>query len=171
MAVPAGWKPHRDRGAALVEFALILPLLVALLLGTVTGGLALAAKNSMTNAVREGARLGATLPEGASWNDWAATVRTRVVELSGGDLTTSQVCVAQVEWDAAAGAETVLGVWPTGSACPAPNEPDVPTSTPDGSCVVKVWAQRPADFHTFFFSKTLTLRAAAVGRYERAECP
>ncbi len=33
-------RPRDERGAALVEFALLLPLLMCLLLGTVTGGIA-----------------------------------------------------------------------------------------------------------------------------------
>lgn len=163
-------KRSAERGAALVEAALILPILVSLLLGTVTGGFALAAKNSMTNAVREGARLGATLPEGGSWDAWAVIVRDRVVELAGDDLTTSQVCVEIVQWDTSSGTESHLGRWPTGT-CPAPQEPAVPANTPDGSCVVKVWAERTADLDAMFFSRELTLRSSAVGRYERPECP
>lgn len=159
------------RGAALVEFALVAPLVLCLLLGTITGGFALAVKNSMTNAVREAGRLGATMPEGTSWDAWAVLVRDRAVELAGGDLTTSQVCVEMVQWTpASTPTETVLGRWPT-SGCGFGGEPTVPTSTPDGGCVVKVWAERGADINALFFSRSVTLEASAVGRYERSECP
>ncbi|MFP5580169.1 MAG: TadE family protein [Acidimicrobiia bacterium] len=59
---------RREAGASLVEFALLAPVLFALLLGMITGGLSLSRKNSMENAVREGARFGATLNEDSSWS-------------------------------------------------------------------------------------------------------
>jgi hypothetical protein len=168
----AGRADGNDRGAALVEFALIAPVLFSLLLGTVTGGLALATKSSMTNAVREAGRLGATMPEGSSWDTWATLVRDRAVELSGGDLTTGRVCVEIVQWNGSASppSETVLGRWPA-TSCGITGEPAVPASTADGACVVKVWAERSAEVNALFFQRTVDLRASAVGRYERAECP
>lgn len=55
-------RAHRhERGAAAVEFALLLPLLLALLLGTVEMGLAMYDKNVLTHASREGARAGIVL--------------------------------------------------------------------------------------------------------------
>jgi Flp pilus assembly protein TadG len=50
--------PHRQRGAAVVEFALILPVLLVLLVGTIDASLALYDKAVITNASREGARAG-----------------------------------------------------------------------------------------------------------------
>src|SRR5258708_23019295 len=46
-----------DRGAAAVEFALILPLLLLLLFGIIDFGRALNAEVTITQAAREGARL------------------------------------------------------------------------------------------------------------------
>lgn len=48
-------------GAAAVEFALLLPVLIALLVGTVDMGLMLYDKAVITNASREGARAGIVL--------------------------------------------------------------------------------------------------------------
>jgi Flp pilus assembly protein TadG len=48
----------QQRGAAVVEFALLLPVLLVLLLGTLEGSLALYDKAVITNASREGARAG-----------------------------------------------------------------------------------------------------------------
>ena len=50
--------PHHQRGAAVVEFALILPILLILLVGTIDASLALYDKAVITNASREGARAG-----------------------------------------------------------------------------------------------------------------
>lgn len=47
---------HRERGAAAVEMAIVLPLLLLLLGGIVDFGRAFYTKNILTNAAREGAR-------------------------------------------------------------------------------------------------------------------
>ena len=49
----------KDRGAAVVEFALLLPLLLLLLFGIIDFGRALNAQITITQAAREGARLDA----------------------------------------------------------------------------------------------------------------
>ncbi len=49
-----------ERGAVAVEFALVLPVLVMLLLGITTAGLSYSHAIGLTNAVREGSRFGAT---------------------------------------------------------------------------------------------------------------
>ncbi|WP_446666294.1 TadE/TadG family type IV pilus assembly protein [Flexivirga sp. B27] len=47
---------HRDRGASLVEFAIVLPLFLVLIGGIVDFGRALFTEITLTNAAREGAR-------------------------------------------------------------------------------------------------------------------
>ena len=47
----------RDRGAAAVEFALLLPMLLLLIFGIIDFGRALNAQITLTQAAREGARL------------------------------------------------------------------------------------------------------------------
>lgn len=59
----AGSPPNRDdkqRGAAAVEFALIVPLLLSMLLGVIDFGMALGQNISLQGAAREGARQGVT---------------------------------------------------------------------------------------------------------------
>jgi len=51
-------KKRVDSGAALVEFAVVLPLLILLLVGIVEFGLLFYNKQVLTNASREGARAG-----------------------------------------------------------------------------------------------------------------
>lgn len=150
-----------DEGAVLIEFALMAPLIFALLVGMITGGVSLSRKNSMTNAVREGARLGATITADGLWAD---AVRARVVELSSGDLTTSQVCVKLVK-KGPPGPTTVL----QSSSCAgalAGEEPSV-ADVPAGDCAVLVWAQRPTEIEAVFFSMDITLDSDSVSRYER----
>ncbi|RBP66000.1 TadE-like protein [Alkalibaculum bacchi] len=48
-----------DKGQALVEFALVLPILLALILGMIEFGWILNGKITLTNAAREGARVAA----------------------------------------------------------------------------------------------------------------
>jgi hypothetical protein len=57
--VPDG-KDNRQRGAAAVEFALILPLLLGMLLGVIDFGTAYTQNISVQAAAREGARQGVT---------------------------------------------------------------------------------------------------------------
>ena len=63
----------RRRGQALVEFALILPILLVILLGTVDAGRLIFAYNSVANAAREGGRT-------AIINQTPAEVRQRAAE-------------------------------------------------------------------------------------------
>jgi Flp pilus assembly protein TadG len=86
-----------ERGAAFVEFALVMPLVMVLLLGLVSAGMAWNQKLSLTHAAREGARYGATIPRDQSFTSgtWASNVRSLIVDRSGGELSGSEasVCV------------------------------------------------------------------------------
>jgi Flp pilus assembly protein TadG len=99
-----------DRGAALAEFALVSPLLLMLLLGMFTGGLAFNQKLTVTNGVREGSRFGSTLPVASSacssgptsgtincWLTQVANVTQSASEGSLGSTVPSRsICVAYV---------------------------------------------------------------------------
>ena len=54
-------RTRHQRGAAAVEFALLLPVLMAMLMGALEMGLILYDKAVLTNATREGARAGIVL--------------------------------------------------------------------------------------------------------------
>jgi Flp pilus assembly protein TadG len=88
-----------DRGASLVEFAFIAPVLLMLLFGMITTGLALNDKQQMTHATREGARYAATVPAAQPFTagTWATNVRAVVVARSADTLADSDVCVSLVE--------------------------------------------------------------------------
>jgi Flp pilus assembly protein TadG len=145
---PARSRPRSERGVVAVEFALVLPLLVMLLLGVTTVGLTYSDHLSVTNAVRESARLGSSVDYATSTScpacspaSWADAVQERVRQVyynSGSTISTSQICV---ELRSSAG--TLLASPSSqGSTCgTAPTAPADPTNS---TCVVKVWTKKPA---------------------------
>lgn len=154
-----------ERGAALVEFSMILPILASLLMGVVTGGSAYHRKITMTDAVREGARFGAT---SENTSNFATAVRDRTLQLSSSELGTDNICVQLVK---AGSPETIVRSWypPSGGgSCPA--EFGAPPASPTmaaGFCVVKVWSHRTARLEALFFNQNIDLTARAVAAYER----
>lgn len=93
-----------ERGAALVEFAVILPLLLMLVFGMLMGGLVMNRRMEVTQASREGARYGATVSfdqctptTACNGRTWAQQVQSVAVSRSDGAVTASDVCVALVE--------------------------------------------------------------------------
>jgi Flp pilus assembly protein TadG len=78
----------RERGAAAVEFALVLPILIMLVFGIIEFGRGYHAKVELTGAVREGARalaLGKTTGEAAS-----ATIEAAPgIDLDAADISTT----------------------------------------------------------------------------------
>lgn len=119
----------------MVEFALLVPIVLLLLFGTITTGLVFSDNNAVTNAVREGARYGAASDAGTA--TWAADVQTRVKQTyfgaNGASLADSDICVQLVT-----SAGTVFTSDP-GTGCGT--RPTLPTMA-TGSCAVVVWMQR-----------------------------
>lgn len=60
--IASSWRAARERGANLIEMALVLPFLLLLLAGVIDIGRAFYTYVSLTNAVREGARFAARFP-------------------------------------------------------------------------------------------------------------
>lgn len=144
-----------EDGSAILEFAVVLPLLVALLLGILTGGVAYTRKITIVDAVREGGRYGASLvvPDGAGGTaTWEAHVRERVAQISGGELSTSDVCVKLV---------SATG----GNDCGVSDPPGA--SAESIIRLVKVSASSPASLQFGFVEFDRVLTAKVVARYER----
>ena len=80
MAETERHKPQ-SRGAAAVEFALVLPILVLILFGTIEFGRAYNAKTTLTHAAREGVRVLAL-----GTGDPAATARNAATSLDGSQI-------------------------------------------------------------------------------------
>lgn len=88
------WLAGRNRGQELVEYALTLPILLLFVLGIMEFGVTIFAYNSIANAAREGARVGAV----ASLDDWPDPVVEAVIGRTGGlTLTESDVQVDLVD--------------------------------------------------------------------------
>jgi Flp pilus assembly protein TadG len=67
------------KGAAIVEFALVVPLLLVLLWGIVDIGRAFYTLNNLASAVREGARTAAVMPTNPTLGTNPTTIKTTVV--------------------------------------------------------------------------------------------
>jgi len=82
-----GLSVHRhdnDRGAAAVEFALVVPILITLIVGMIEFGLVYNAYIGVTHAAREGARMAAV----GAYD--AATVKARASQLDPAKVTVSE---------------------------------------------------------------------------------
>jgi Flp pilus assembly protein TadG len=158
-------RASRERGAVAVEFVLVLPLLMALLVGITSAGLGYNKVLGVADGVREGARFGATA------SPWAAdTVRDQAIALTtlnipGGPVvvTSNMVCADLVKAPATTGTVS--------SGCTLGGEPANPSGVVAGTCLVKVWAQIPIRFDMVLLgSYTPTVARQSVTLYERGAC-
>jgi Flp pilus assembly protein TadG len=132
---------HRrgDRGASLVEFALVVPLLTLFVFGIVQFGLAYDMKQSINSAAREGARMAAIPDED---NVTYGTIRARV-DSSFASLASGTVDDVEVQVVRAANPSAILRTC-TGSGCtPATTPPAAsPCSGLPGETVVVTVTER-----------------------------
>jgi Flp pilus assembly protein TadG len=157
----------RERGAVAVEFALVLPLLMALLVGIITAGLGYNNVLGVADGVREGARFGATTLVGGSWG---STVKTQTIALTTLNVSghpvvvsTNMVCAQLVKAPA-----TVV----SSSSCSLTTAaPATPAGVLDGTCLVKVWAEIPVDINFVLLGHaTPIVKRQSVALYERGAC-
>jgi Flp pilus assembly protein TadG len=92
----SAWRPEtrpsrrrRERGAALVEFALLLPLLITLILGTIDFGYMVNRDTLINSAAKEGAREASLNPDAAAVE---AVVRSDLSSLEQASLTVTTTC-------------------------------------------------------------------------------
>ena len=161
-----------ERGAALVEFALILPIFMTLVLGMFSGGQAYDRKLQMTHASREGARYGASLAEDEIFtapSTWATTVRDVVVERSAGELTNDQVCVALVAGAGLGTATAADYAWKgsnSGGDLGALTGCYNDGTTDPSDKRVQILTRRSAEIDALFFTIPITLRSEAAAFHE-----
>lgn len=145
-----------ERGAALIEMALVLPMLVLLLFGIWTTARAYNVKNTMDHAVREAARYGATIDP---WVDAGGTTPT----CSGSPSSSEEAvrCLADNELTASAIAPgDVQTVCVDMGATPC-------STTATGADQVTIQLQYPGyQLNFVLFSVSVDLNASATARYE-----
>ena len=160
---------RREGGAAAVEMALVLPLFLAIVMGILTGGIAMDHKIGITSATREAARYGALMPSAqcvdatkCSGRTWAQLVQSVALERVSGDVPASQVCVALVSGPGSSPVPLSAGhtTRSDGSAC-------YRDSSVDPGQRVQVTMTRYDRMQVFFAAKDLALSARVVSRFEQ----
>lgn len=76
-----------ERGTAVLELALVLPLLVLLVFGTLDVGRAIYIKNALANAARDGARFASVDPTNSACIQTVAAQRSSLANLGAADVT------------------------------------------------------------------------------------
>ena len=74
MSVPA--RHRRPHGSVLIEFVIVLPVFLLLLLASIDWGWYFVLRETAVNATREGARVGSVAPGGLAADDAALAVQT-----------------------------------------------------------------------------------------------
>ena len=157
---------HSERGAAAMEFALIVPIVLMVIIGAVTSGIAYSNAIGVTNAVRESSRFGATAD--AAQSSWVSDVLARTRDTQFDDpANQTAVCVqlykqgvGVVKSGCASGATTLT--------MPAAGDyPAVPGGLATGACVVRVIAARPYSINAVVANWDKVLVRGSVARYER----
>jgi hypothetical protein len=180
-----------DRGAAAVEFALLIPIFVMLTFGMLSAGLAFWHNIGLTQGARDAARLGATYPIGTDTNekpmpDWLQMVANTAAAEAGWDITggTDAANLDAGDLNGAGENGFVCAAFVAGSVSEsgltsdslffgrAGNEPGGVTG---GQCYsdgrdedrVQVRIHREADFNAIFVSTTWDLNTRSSILYER----
>lgn len=176
---PAARCVRGERGATLVEFAIVMPVLFAILLAIVTGGLTYNRKLAVTNGVREAGRYGATFAVGAAASCsssvplecWLAQVATVAEQASEGELasptTSRSICVAYVYPSGATTNDTTRKLnrtsagdtFSVGSACFIDGRPSAERR-------VQVTGSRAASIEYVLGSMALTVSSRSVTKFE-----
>lgn len=156
-----------SRGAAVVEAALTLPLVIMLLFGMITGGVALGQRNAIENAAREASRFGATLEVTTATEDWLDDVSAVAIAAATGELDPGTpgrlLCVALVGTSTGDDGRLIIDGDTTSygyGSCPD-------MSCPTNRACVQVVLERDGYLDLVFTSQSLALDASSVTTFER----
>ncbi len=171
--------PRPDGGAAAVEFALLFPIFIIVVMGMISAGTAFSKQINIVQASRETSRFGATLTFNAAAGggtsgtvtDWLNKV-SAVGQAAAGPSTDpigghNRLCVAMI--DLADPTLPVLtrmidgGAAETGKTC-APDGTSFNANL--GPKYVQVALERQTNFFAVFLNKNLTLRSESTTPYE-----
>jgi Flp pilus assembly protein TadG len=174
VSTPKAPRRRGERGASMVEFALIMPVFLLIVFGGISAALAYEHKNDVVHAVRDGARYGATVPVSqcdttstCGNRNWAQLVQYVTSQRSDGALSTSQICVALVY-----GSGTVYtrspNVYTTGTSATFPTAGCFNDGNVDSGYRVHVSAVRGGDKINLVFSTlNITVSSKGTARYEQ----
>lgn len=168
--------PDREVGAAAVEFAIVLPLLVMIVFGIISFGIIFHHKLSLGDGAREAARYGATLPvtnfatAGDPMAQWLDTIAARAIADATGSLDPGipnrTICVAYVHPDGTSGVDSTRQRSEIGASITYATTPCFNDGRPNDERRVQVRLGRDADFMVVLASKTIPLSAESVSRFE-----
>jgi Flp pilus assembly protein TadG len=166
---------EHERGAALIEAAFVTMLLISLLVGTVTSGIAFSQKTSLQTAAREATRFGATLPVNGDMNKWLTSVLNIAKSAAKNDLSATtagqNICVAYVYPKGTTPADRnsrlmqtggVTGSVTTGAAATCFSD-----GRPDDERRIQVVTGRTATIQAAVFSVDVDLSSQSSARFER----
>jgi len=164
----------RSKGAALVELALALPILIMLIVGMASAGSAYNHQLALTHSAREAGRHAATLPvtNFATMDAWLDDVAARAVTDATGSLNTGtaglNICVAYVHPDGTLATDQNRSRINNGGAVTYAFAPCFADGRPNNERRVQIAVARDAAFSVVFFSSTLRIDSEAVSRFEAA---
>lgn len=165
-----GARRRPDDGAAAVEFALLLPLFMVLVFGSISSGFAFERWINVTQAARETSRFAATLPQPASpgtLSDWFDDVGAVAIESAGinaSETTAYFVCIKFVN-DVGPAATPASTVRTWGTLSPAST---TCTGSTAGDNRVEVAIQREVNFGLVIAPPNVTIpvQGKNTSRYE-----
>lgn len=151
----------------MVEFVLLVPLFLVLVLGLVSTGIVFNHKLDLVHSARESARFGAALPvqqctptTNCGGKTWAQLVQEVAVQRSDGDVTTAQVCVALVKGSSGTPIDSTFTTKSDGSNC-------FNDGSGDTGSRVQVRIVRPNDgIDAGFLKIPITLTTTATAKFE-----
>jgi Flp pilus assembly protein TadG len=164
-----------ERGAVLVEAAFITMMLLSLLVGTVTAGVAFSQKTSLQTAAREATRFGATLPVNGDMTAWLNRVLEVAKSAGGNDLAATipgqQICIAYVYPKGSAASDRNTRIIQSGGTTGSPTSGAgavcFDDGRPDDERRVQVVTNRTSTIQAAVFSVDVDLSSTSSARFER----
>lgn len=158
-----------ERGAAVVEFALLAVLLFMLIFAGITTGIAVSQSNALQTAAREGARFGATLPNAdvaANLDQIIGVVKAAATGDLDSTVPGQYICVAFTDGSTTSVRAETGGVLSTPVA-DCFTTAGITDNRPAGEERLQVVAGRDASIEAVAFDIDVSLSSEAVARYER----
>ncbi len=173
-----------ERGVALVEFALIFPIFMTIVLGMFSGGQSYNRKVSITNATGEASRYGATLAPTTftapfaygthGLDDWLRAVAGAVEQNADGDLALGvagrSICVAYVHPNGTTLNDKthkfVRTTSQAGTSSELPGDECFSDGRPPTERRVQILVRRSSPLEALFVKFPVTLTSRSVTRFE-----